>query len=166
VAKVYAAESGIGGRAYLSDVVLFGLTGKIEVNGRNYDSSMPAWSGQFSYQQIADVLNYLITTFRNEGQPQVDFRPYAGDEIGTEAGKGLDGEDVYREREALTALRAGSDAGERSVEPPPAATGAIAGSIIPIIDAASRKIVANVEVGAFLAGARLAATSRSRPTDT
>lgn len=46
-------------------VLLFGLKGKVTVNGLEYDRQMPAvdWSDQ----QISDVLNYVRNSWSNSG---------------------------------------------------------------------------------------------------
>src|SRR5690606_16255839 len=54
-ADVYAA----GGQEYLPRVLLFGLTGAIQVEGMTYNGFMPAWA-QLSDDEIANVLNHVI----------------------------------------------------------------------------------------------------------
>ena len=107
-AEVYADHGGIGGRAYLSHVLLYGLTGPIEVDGKGYNGNMPAWGGQLSNQQIADVLNYLLTAFGNNARLAADFRRYSVADIAAEAGKQLDGKGVHGERRALEGLQTGN----------------------------------------------------------
>jgi mono/diheme cytochrome c family protein/sugar lactone lactonase YvrE len=107
-AEVYGAKGGIGGRAYLSHVLLYGLTGPIKVDGKDYNGNMPAWGDQLSKQQIADVLNYLLTAFGNNTRLPADFRPYSVADIAAEAGKQVDGKDVHRQRQALEGLQTGS----------------------------------------------------------
>ncbi|MEA2787403.1 MAG: hypothetical protein QOF71_3507 [Candidatus Eremiobacteraeota bacterium] len=46
--------------------VKFGLTGKIVAKGVKYDGVMPAWSGALSDAQIADVISFIRTTWRNK----------------------------------------------------------------------------------------------------
>jgi ubiquinol-cytochrome c reductase cytochrome b subunit len=50
-------------------IVLYGLNGKITVDGKNYDGQMPAWKGNLSDQQLADVISYIRTSFGNKGTP-------------------------------------------------------------------------------------------------
>ncbi len=61
-----------GDPSRLIRIVLHGLAGPIQVNGKSFQSStkvpMPALEG-LSDQQIADVLNYVRTGFGNEGSP-------------------------------------------------------------------------------------------------
>jgi mono/diheme cytochrome c family protein len=52
-------------RDYPVRVVLFGLSGKITVNGKNIDSAMPAFGEVLSDAQIAAVVNYVRGHFGN-----------------------------------------------------------------------------------------------------
>lgn len=47
-------------------VVSFGLTGKVKVNGAEYNGVMPAW--QLSDEEIANVLTYIFNTWGNSGK--------------------------------------------------------------------------------------------------
>lgn len=51
---------------FITRVVLFGLTGKITVNGQDYNGAMPAWSAPLTDEQIADVLTYIRSSFGND----------------------------------------------------------------------------------------------------
>ncbi|MEX2534291.1 MAG: c-type cytochrome [Trueperaceae bacterium] len=73
---LYNAE---GGRDYLVDVVLYGLTGPIEVNGQTYNGAMPAWP-QLSDEQIAAVLNHALTSWGNEDELE-EFSPIDAGEV-------------------------------------------------------------------------------------
>lgn len=120
--EVLLAKGGIGGRAYLSHVLLYGLTGPIKVNGIDYNGNMPAWGGQLNNQQIADVMNYILTAFGNNARLPANFRPYTAAEIQTEAGKGISGKDVLQMRRALTGLQTGdAGAAEKTAALSPAA---------------------------------------------
>jgi len=110
--KVYVADGGVGGRTYLTHVLLYGLTGPLEVEGKEYNGNMPAWGGQLSHQQIADVLNYLLAAFGNNTDLPADFRPYTAADIEAQAGKKLDGKEVHRERQALSGLQTGEASGK------------------------------------------------------
>jgi mono/diheme cytochrome c family protein len=100
------------GRAYLVHVVSFGLTGPISVHGYFYYGVMQSWS-QFSDEQVADVLNYVLTNF-NPGLLPKDFKPYTADEVRTLRAARLQFADVYRERAALQ--KALSKAGSATTE--------------------------------------------------
>jgi nitrite reductase (NO-forming) len=46
--------------------VLHGLNGKVTVNGKTYDGTMPAWKGQLSNAEIAAVITYVRTSWGNK----------------------------------------------------------------------------------------------------
>ncbi|PTU02246.1 hypothetical protein DBR45_13310, partial [Pseudomonas sp. HMWF031] len=96
--EMFNLETGITGRQYLVKVVNYGLTGSIEVNGIDYSGNMPAWKGALSDQQIADVLNFIVTSFGNDNQLQKPFLPYTANEINAIANEDISGTDVYRLR--------------------------------------------------------------------
>lgn len=100
-AELYNATDGIGGRQYLGHVLQYGLTGSIEVGGTAYNGNMPAWGGALTNQQIADVLNYVLTAFGNEQRLAGEFQPYTAEEIKAIAGQNLSGKDVYQLRQAV-----------------------------------------------------------------
>ena len=45
--------------------VLYGLQGKVDVNGATYNGQMPAWKGQLSNAQVAQVLTYIRSSWGN-----------------------------------------------------------------------------------------------------
>ncbi|HET8986552.1 MAG TPA: cytochrome c, partial [Trueperaceae bacterium] len=69
-----------GGRRYLVDVVLFGLSGRIVVEGHQYDGIMPPW-GHLSDSQLADVLNYVVTAWDNDQLLEQGFVAYTPEEV-------------------------------------------------------------------------------------
>jgi mono/diheme cytochrome c family protein len=77
LAEVVAAENG---RAYLINVLLFGLEGPITVNGQTYDGTMPAWSF-LSDADIAAVLNYALNAWGNQTNLPAGFAPVAAEEV-------------------------------------------------------------------------------------
>lgn len=99
--ELYAQEQGLGGRSYLAHVIQSGLTGPITVEGTRYNGNMPAWGGALSKQQIADVLNYVLTAFGNEDRLPDDFQPYTAEDVEAAAGKEMSGKDVLQLRQAL-----------------------------------------------------------------
>jgi mono/diheme cytochrome c family protein len=44
-----------------------GLTGTVTVNGKSYNSAMPAWKGKLSNAEIADVITYIRSSWGNNG---------------------------------------------------------------------------------------------------
>ncbi|MBA2668599.1 MAG: c-type cytochrome [Trueperaceae bacterium] len=95
-AELYALD---GGRAYLVDVLLYGLQGAIEVNDQAYNGMMPAWP-HLSDDQIAAVLNHIVAGWADEDEP-ADFDAYRADEIAAERGRGLSPADVHALRATL-----------------------------------------------------------------
>lgn len=96
-ADLYAASGGIGGRAYLVDVLLYGLQGAITVDGADYDGVMPSWQ-QLNDAQIASVINRMVAGF--DGAPD-GFDAVRAEEVAAARGQGLDGGAVYELRGAL-----------------------------------------------------------------
>ncbi|MBB6099608.1 mono/diheme cytochrome c family protein [Deinobacterium chartae] len=60
--KVVAAKNG---RAYLINVVLYGLQGQIRAGGANYNGAMPGFA-QLKDDEVAAVLNYTLTAWGNK----------------------------------------------------------------------------------------------------
>ena len=50
----------------LVDVVLNGLSGKVKVNGKDYDSVMPPMS-QLNDDEVANIVTYVLNSFSNKG---------------------------------------------------------------------------------------------------
>lgn len=74
---------------FITRVVLFGLTGKIEVNGQSYNGSMPAWEAPLSDDEIAAVLTYIRSAWGNDASA-VD-----ADSVAAERAKGGSAADNY-----------------------------------------------------------------------
>jgi len=53
----------------VSHILLYGLNGKINVAGKDYNGMMPAWKGTLTNKQIADVLTYIRSSWGNTGAP-------------------------------------------------------------------------------------------------
>lgn len=56
-----------GDGKYISDVLLYGLQGKIVAKGQPYNGVMPAWAAQLNDAQIAAVATHVRTTWGNKG---------------------------------------------------------------------------------------------------
>ena len=65
------------GRTYLVAVITKGVMGKIEVLGESYRGMMPAQGHEFSDDDLAALLNYLMTTF----PPQGKAKPFTTEEV-------------------------------------------------------------------------------------
>jgi quinol-cytochrome oxidoreductase complex cytochrome b subunit len=50
-------------------IVNNGLKGKIEVKGTTYSGEMPAWKGNLTNKQIADVITYIRSAWGNKADP-------------------------------------------------------------------------------------------------
>ncbi|MDA0700096.1 MAG: c-type cytochrome [bacterium] len=85
-----------GGRGYLIDTLLYGLSGPIAVNGVNYNGVMPAW-GQLSDGEIAAVLDVIVGF---GGPPPAAFN---ADEVAAQRGRGLAPADVLALRQQVVA---------------------------------------------------------------
>lgn len=55
-----------GGRAYLIDLVLYGLTGEIQVAGKTYKGTMPGLGEQVKDDEVAAVLNHVLASRGND----------------------------------------------------------------------------------------------------
>lgn len=91
---LYQAE---GGRAYLIDVMLYGLQGQITVNGTNYNGLMPAWA-HLSDEQIAAVINHSVAGFAEAPE---GFDAIREAEVAAQRGQGLTAAQVLASRGAL-----------------------------------------------------------------
>jgi mono/diheme cytochrome c family protein len=87
------------GRAYLIDVVSFGMGGKIESGGDSFEGDMPPWP-QLNDQDVADVLTYVLTGLNGKLLP-ADFKPISADEVKAERAKQLTSAAVHTERDSL-----------------------------------------------------------------
>ncbi len=87
------------GRAYIIDVVSFGMGGKIESDGDRFEGDMPPWP-QLSDQDVAEVLTYVLTGLNSKLLP-ADFKPISADEVKAERAKQLTAAGIHAERESL-----------------------------------------------------------------
>jgi mono/diheme cytochrome c family protein len=89
-----------GGREYLINVLLYGLQGEIEVHGETYNGVMPAWA-QLEDEQIADVLNHIVTAWDNQELLPEDFEAFDAKEVEEQRGQDLSMLDVHEMRQEL-----------------------------------------------------------------
>ena len=87
------------GRAYLVHVVSFGMSGPISVRGQTYLGVMQPWP-KFTNQDVAQVLNYILTTFNAKLLPK-DFAPLTSEEVRKYRTSNTGLGDVRIEREAM-----------------------------------------------------------------
>lgn len=94
LADIYTSE---GGPRYLASAVIFGLSGPITVAGNAYDGNMPSWF-QFEDDEIAAVLNHVMTAFGSAASLADAFEPYAPEEIASVRRGALSPELVHSRR--------------------------------------------------------------------
>jgi mono/diheme cytochrome c family protein len=87
------------GRAYLIDVVSFGMGGKIQSHGDTFEGDMPPWP-QLSNEDVAQVLTYVLTGLNAKLLP-ADFKPISADEVKAQRARQLNAEAIHAERESL-----------------------------------------------------------------
>ncbi len=87
-------------RHYLIDVLLYGLQGKITVEGQSYDNVMPAW-GQLSNAELAALANTVMHAWGNDAGLPADYRAYTSADVAAARGQGLSAGDVHAERAKL-----------------------------------------------------------------
>jgi mono/diheme cytochrome c family protein len=60
------------------DIVNNGLTGPTTVNGATYNGQMPAWKGNLTNKQIADVITYIRNAWGNKATAVTEAGVAAG----------------------------------------------------------------------------------------
>jgi mono/diheme cytochrome c family protein len=103
------------GSAYLARLVLFGLSGAIEVEGTAYSGAMPSWSS-LKDDEIAAVIDHVLTTWGNAARLPKEFKPIVPSEIAAARAENLTSEQVYAMREP------GAAQGSKSAQTGPAFT--------------------------------------------
>jgi mono/diheme cytochrome c family protein len=58
-----------GDPARLINIILNGLNDNIEINGETYDNAMPPFASILNDKQVADVLTYIRSNFKNSSGP-------------------------------------------------------------------------------------------------
>lgn len=82
------------GRDYLTYVVRKGVAGSLETGGTTYYSVMPAVAADLEDEQVAELLNYLVTQVApGEGNAETEapnFVPFVSEEIAARSNAVLD----------------------------------------------------------------------------
>ncbi len=106
VGDLYEAS---GGYDHILNVVLFGMQGPITVKGTEYDSVMP---GQFqlSDEEVAAVVNYVMTAWGDADEVEGEVEPVTVDEVASARNRALSPQLVHQNRPEL----AGEEGGEAS----------------------------------------------------
>jgi mono/diheme cytochrome c family protein/heme/copper-type cytochrome/quinol oxidase subunit 4 len=95
--EIHNAE---GGRTYMIHTVLWGLQGEIKVDGETYNGIMTPWGSLLNDEQIASVLNYVLTSWGNDALLE-DFTPITAEEVAAERENKMTAQEVYESRAAL-----------------------------------------------------------------
>lgn len=53
----------------LSAIVLYGVSGQIEVQGKTYQGAMPSFKGKLSDEELAAVASYVRNSWGNSAEP-------------------------------------------------------------------------------------------------
>jgi len=88
-------------RAYPVQVILFGLEGEIEVEGKTFKGMMPALGSQLKDDEIAAVLNYVLSSWGNDKMLSKGHKEYTSAEVKALRGKNLTSKQVYEARKKL-----------------------------------------------------------------
>ncbi len=89
-----------GGRGHLIRTVLNGMSGPIEVKGRRYDAVMTPLR-YLKDQQVADVLNFVLTSWGNGGLLPPEHPPFTPEEVRREREPARSPRDIAAERPSL-----------------------------------------------------------------
>ena len=89
-------------RSYPIQVVLFGLKGEIEVEGKKYNGVMTALGAQLNDEEIAAVLNYVLASWGNDKLLPKGHKEITPAEVKALRGEKLTPEQVYGIRQKLT----------------------------------------------------------------
>ena len=92
----HAVKLAAADRSYLPLVVIYGLSGEIDVAGKRFSGVMPPW-GHLSNDEIAAVLN-LITSWDPEGGSTAGLEAFTSSEIEQSRGLSLLGSEVRERR--------------------------------------------------------------------
>lgn len=95
--EIYNVE---GGRTYMIHTVLYGLQGEIVVDGTTYNGIMTPWGALLKDEQIAAVLNHVLTSWGNDALLE-DFKPITPEEVALERATPMTAQEVYDSRSAL-----------------------------------------------------------------
>lgn len=89
-----------GGRTYLIQVLLYGIKGAIDVKGKRFSATMPAFA-DLNDGDAAAVLNRILTSWGNDKLLPKDHKAIGPEEVKTQRENRLTVEQVYRIREKL-----------------------------------------------------------------
>lgn len=93
-----------GGRSHLIRIVLNGMAGPIEVGGRRYDAVMTPLR-YLKDQQVADVLNFVLTSWGNDVLLPRGHKPFTPEEVREERVPAASPKQMAAERPHLSSER-------------------------------------------------------------
>jgi mono/diheme cytochrome c family protein len=105
-----------GGRAYLADVVLFGMSGLMTAGGADYNGLMPPQGAELSDAEIAATLNDVLDSFNRDRLPR-DFKPFTPAEIRAARAERRGPSDQAAERAKLLGALQQRGVGRRASQP-------------------------------------------------
>ncbi len=88
-------------RDFPVDVILFGLKGEIRAGGKTYNGTMPAYGGGLKDDEVAAVLNYILSNWGNDKLLPAGHKPFTAAEVKKERARKLSPEQVHEVREKL-----------------------------------------------------------------
>jgi len=88
-------------RTYMVKVILYGLEGEIDVEGKTYKRKMRAFGDKLQDDEIAAVLNYVLSSWGNGKMLSKEHKEFTAAEVKALRGKKLTAEQVHKERQKL-----------------------------------------------------------------
>ena len=97
----HAPEIVLRSRSYLITVLLYGVQGKIDFEGQTTGNEIMPSHYTLKDEEVAAVLNFVLTSWGNDKLLPGDFKPIGADEVRAERGKNLTKQQVYEIRKKL-----------------------------------------------------------------
>lgn len=97
----HAAKLGAASRAYLIQVILFGVAGDIRVGGKEYKGRMPAYADLLDDAEIAAVLNYILSSWGNDKALPGGFAKVTTEEVRAQRAGTMTPDQVFLARAKL-----------------------------------------------------------------
>ncbi len=89
-------------RTYPVQLLLYGMTGPITVDGTSYNGLMPAFGGSMDDAEIAALLEHVLDAWGDRALAGDDHEPYAAEDVAAERAETLTNAQVHERRMALT----------------------------------------------------------------
>ena len=97
----HAAQLEKADRAYPIKSLLFGLKGNLLIDGKTYHGTMPSYGDQLNDEEIAAVLNYVLSSWGNAKMLPKGHKEISANEVQALRGAKLTPEQVYEARQKL-----------------------------------------------------------------